>query len=190
MPIKTIKIVIAGPYGAGKSTFVKTLSEVLPIETDVPLSRGGVDGKRTTTVAFDYGRMKVRDDLIVHLFGIPGQERFSFMWKIIARGMHGYLFIVDSSSEERVKEALGMYNFFRENFQSTPHVVAANKQDMPTAVDIPTIKAILGIPYEVKVMPLIATNRSSALFVLVTLLEEIRNYLIETSKYKYSEIIK
>ncbi|GAB6947103.1 ATP/GTP-binding protein [Vulcanisaeta sp. JCM 16161] len=185
MPIKTIKIVIAGPYGAGKTTFVKTLSEVLPIETDVPITKESINGKRSTTVAFDYGRMKVREDLVVHLFGIPGQERFSFMWKIIARGMHGYLFIVDSSSEERVKEALGMYNFFRENFPSTPHVVAANKQDVPTAVDIPTIKSILKIPYEVKVMPLIATNRRSALFVLVTLLEEIRSYLLEMSKYKW-----
>jgi len=184
MPIKTVKIVIAGPYGAGKTTFVKTLSEVLPIETDVPIMKSSIDGKKSTTVAFDYGRMKVREDLVVHLFGVPGQERFSFMWKIIARGMHGYLFIVDSSSEEKVKESLGMYSFFRENFPSTPHVIAANKQDAPTAVDIFTVKSILKVPYEVKVMPLIATNRRSALFVLVTLLEEIRSYLLEISKYR------
>ncbi|MGC8607742.1 MAG: GTP-binding protein [Vulcanisaeta sp.] len=184
MPIKTVKIVIAGPYGAGKTTFVKTLSEVLPIETDVPIMKSSIDGKKSTTVAFDYGRMKVREDLVVHLFGVPGQERFSFMWKIIARGMHGYLFIVDSSNEEKVKESLGMYSFFRENFPSTPHVIAANKQDAPTAVDIFTVKSILKVPYEVKVMPLIATNRRSALFVLVTLLEEIRSYLLEISKYR------
>ncbi|WP_054854390.1 MULTISPECIES: ATP/GTP-binding protein [Vulcanisaeta] len=188
MPVKTIKIVIAGPYGAGKTTFVKTLSEVLPIDTEAPITKGLMDNKKSTTVAFDYGRMKVREDLVVHLFGIPGQERFSFMWKIIARGMHGYLFIVDSSSEERVKEALGMYNFFRENFPSTPHIIAANKQDIPTAVDTFTIKNILKAPYEVKVMPLIATNRRSALFVLVTLLEEIKNYLVEMTKYSNEEI--
>ncbi|MDT7970504.1 MAG: ADP-ribosylation factor-like protein, partial [Vulcanisaeta sp.] len=136
-----------------------------------------------TTVAFDYGRMKIREDFVVHLFGVPGQERFSFMWKIIARGMHGYLFIVDSSSEERVKEAMNMYSFFRDNFPDTPHIIAANKQDLPNAVDIPIIKSILKVPYEVKVMPLIATNRRSALLVLVALLEEIRNTLLETVKY-------
>ncbi len=183
MSIKTIKIVIAGPYGAGKTTFVKTLSEVLPIETDVPITKSVIDdNKKSTTVAFDYGRMKVREDLVVHLFGVPGQERFSFMWKIIARGMHGYLFIVDSSSEDKIKEALGMYNFFRENFSSTPHVIAANKQDAPSAVNTSTVKTILKAPYEVKVMPLIATNRRSALFVLVALLEEIKTYLVEMSK--------
>ena len=183
MPIKILKIVIAGPYGAGKTTFVKTISEVLPIETDVPLTKNELDGKRSTTVAFDYGRMKIREDLVVHLFGVPGQERFSFMWKIIARGMHGYLFIIDSSSEERVREAMNMYSFFRENFPNTPHIIAANKQDLPNAVDIPIIKSILKVPYEVKVMPLIATNRRSALLVLVALLEEIRNTLLETIKY-------
>lgn len=177
MPVKVVKIVIAGPYGAGKTTFVKTLSEILPIETDVPLSKGALEGKKTTTVAFDYGRIKVREDLVVHLFGVPGQERFSFMWKIIARGMHGYLFIVDSSSEEKVKEAVGMYSFFRENFPDVPHVVAANKQDMPNAINLYSVKAILKVPYEVKIVPLIATNRRSALFTLVTLLEEIRNAL-------------
>ncbi|MFP3296931.1 MAG: GTP-binding protein, partial [Vulcanisaeta sp.] len=66
MPIKILKIVIAGPYGAGKTTFVKTISEVLPIETDVPLTKNEIDGKRSTTVAFDYGRMKIREDLVVH----------------------------------------------------------------------------------------------------------------------------
>ncbi len=184
MPIKTIKIVIAGPYGAGKTTFVKTLSEVLPIETDVPVTKSAIDNKRSTTVAFDYGRMKVREDLVVHLFGVPGQERFSFMWKIIARGMHGYLFIVDSSSEDRVKEAIGMYSFFRENFPNVPHIIAANKQDVPNAVDLYTIKSILKVPYEIKVMPLIATNKRSALFVLVALLEEIKKTLLETSRFR------
>ncbi|MFB6470549.1 MAG: ATP/GTP-binding protein [Vulcanisaeta sp. AZ3] len=182
MPMKIVKIVIAGPYGAGKTTFVKTLSEVLPIETETPLSKASTDGnmkgKKTTTVAFDYGRMKIREDLVVHLFGTPGQERFSFMWKIISRGMHGYLFIVDSSAEDRVKEALGMYNFFRENFPYTPHVIAANKQDVSGAVSIRAVRSILKIPYEIKVVPLIATNRRSALLTLVMLLEEIKSALV------------
>ncbi|MCG2862955.1 MAG: ATP/GTP-binding protein [Vulcanisaeta sp.] len=184
MPIKVLKIVIAGPYGAGKTTLVKTLSEVLPIETDVPVTKGSLDGKRSTTVAFDYGKMKVREDLVVHLFGVPGQERFSFMWKIIARGMHGYVFIVDSSSEDRVKEAINMYSFFQENFPNTPHIVAANKQDVPSAVSLNTVRNILKVPYTVKIMPLIATNRRSALLVLVALLEEIRSAL-QVMKYVY-----
>ncbi|WP_069807069.1 GTP-binding protein [Vulcanisaeta thermophila] len=178
--MKILKIVIAGPYGAGKTTFVKTLSEVLPIETDVAITKAQPTGddKRTTTVAFDYGRMKVRSDLVVHLFGVPGQERFSFMWKIIARGMHGYLFIVDGSSADRVRDAVNMYMFFRENFPDTPHVVAVNKQDLPNALDVNSVRLLLKVPYYIKVIPLIATSRKSALFALVELLEAIRNYMI------------
>lgn len=183
--MKILKIVIAGPYGAGKTTFVKTLSEILPIETDVAITKPQFiedPNKKSTTVAFDYGRMKVRGDLIVHLFGVPGQDRFSFMWKIIGRGMHGYLFIVDGTGENRVKEALNMYTFFRENFPDTPHIVAINKQDLPNSLDINAVRLILKIPYYVKVVPLVATNRKSALLTLVELLEEIKNYMVNQGK--------
>lgn len=136
--MKILKIVIAGGYGSGKTTFVKTLSEVVPLETEVNTSdpRGG--DKRTTTVAFDYGRIAVRSDLVVHLFGLPGQERFSFLWRGLSRGMHGYILMVDSSSLDTVKESVFVYSFLKEFFPYTPHVVAANKQDLPTRVPPPT----------------------------------------------------
>jgi len=175
--MKVLKIVIAGAFGSGKTTFVKTLSEVVPVETDVPLNRVLDDGKSTTTVAFDYGRIMVRRDLVVHLFGVPGQERFSFMWRIIARGMHGYLFIVDSSSLDKVREALPMYSFFRDSFPNTPHVVAANKRDHPNAVDLNVIRGTLKVPPSIRIQPLIAKDRRSTLLALISLLEDIRMWI-------------
>ena len=167
--VKVFKLVIAGPYGAGKTTFVKTLSEVVPIETDVPTI-----GK-TTTVAFDYGKIRV-NDIIVHLFGVPGQERFSFLWRIVARGMNAYIFMVDSSSLESVKAAVFMYNYFISTFPNTPHIIAANKQDI-AKVSINDIRTILGVKPEVKVVPLIAVNKKMVLETLITLLSEVHRLM-------------
>jgi hypothetical protein len=121
--------------------------------------------------------MMVRRDLTVHLFGVPGQERFSFMWRIIARGMHGYLFIVDSSSEDRVKEAVPMYSFFRDTFPNTPHVVAANKRDYAGAVDLGVVRNILKVPPSIRIQPLIAKDRKSTLLALISLLEDIKMWM-------------
>jgi len=171
--VKVFKLVIAGPYGAGKTTFVKTLSEVVPIETDVP-----APGK-STTVAFDYGKIRV-NDIVVHLFGIPGQERFNFLWRIIARGMHAYIFMVDSSSLESVKSAIFMYNYFTSTFPTTPHVVAANKQDI-AKVDINNVRMILGVKPDIKVVPLIAINKKMVLETLVVLLDEVHRLMYGSS---------
>jgi len=166
---KVFKLVIAGPYGAGKTTFVKTLSEVVPIETDVP-SVG-----KSTTVAFDYGKLRV-NDIVVHLFGVPGQERFSFLWRIVARGMHAYIFMVDSSSLESVKAAVFMYNYFTSTFPNTPHIIAANKQDI-AKVSLNDVRTVLGVKPEIKIVPLIAVNKKMVLETLITLLSEVHRLM-------------
>jgi len=171
--MKILKIVIAGSYGSGKTTFVKTLSEVVPLETEVNTSdpRGE---KRTTTVAFDYGRIAVRSDLVVHLFGLPGQERFSFLWRGLSRGMYGYILMVDSTSLDTVKESIFVYGFLREFFPYTPHVVAANKQDLPNHVPPEEVRKLLEVPSRVKVLPLVAKDKEMVVNTLISLLEEIK----------------
>lgn len=174
--VKVFKLVIAGPYGAGKTTFVRTLSEVVPIETDV------LDGNKTTTVAFDYGRIRV-NDIVVHIFGVPGQERFNFMWRIIARGMHAYIFMVDSTSVDSIKAALNMYNFFESQFANTPHIVAANKRDI-SKVSLDDVRRILNVPPSIKVVPLIATDKKMALETMIMLLEEVHRAMFRSEAAK------
>jgi Predicted GTPase len=170
--VKVFKLVIAGPYGAGKTTFVKTLSEVVPIETDVP-----APGK-STTVAFDYGKIRV-NDIVVHLFGIPARKG----QLPVEDNSQGYACIhimVDSSSLESVKSAIFMYNYFTSTFPTTPHVVAANKQDI-AKVDINNVRMILGVKPDIKVVPLIAINKKMVLETLVVLLDEVHRLMYGSS---------
>ncbi len=168
---KIVKIVITGPFASGKTTFIKSLSEIVPVVTDVGLkSTFEKSIKRFTTVALDYGRIRVGDDLIVHLFGTPGQFRFSFMWRILARGMHGYILLVDSSRPESVDEAVHVYNFFRK-IKDAPHIIAANKQDVEGCLSPEIIRIMMRIPPSVPVVPLIATDPESVRKALITLVK-------------------
>lgn len=148
----------------------------MPIETDVP-STG-----KSTTVAFDYGKIRV-NNIVVHLFGVPGQERFSFLWRIIARGMHAYMFLVDSSSTEAVKSAVFMYDYFTTTFPTTPHIVAANKQDI-AKVSLNEVRSLLGVKPDIKIIPLVATDKSMVLRALITLLDETYRVMFGSSLEK------
>jgi len=171
MKPRTIKIVVTGPFASGKTTFIKSLSEIVPVVTDVGLKSSFEKTiKKFTTVALDYGRIKVGDDLIVHLFGTPGQFRFSFMWKILARGMHGYILLVDSSRPESIDEAVYVYNFFKQ-MGDVPHIVAANKQDVEGCLTPEIIRIMMKIPSSIPVVPLVATDPESVRKVLITLVK-------------------
>ncbi|KPC50669.1 GTP-binding protein [Amantichitinum ursilacus] len=93
-----VKLLFAGPVGAGKTTAIRSLSDTAPVSTEAALSENATAAKSTTTVAFDYSTMRVDGDLTVHLYGIPGQDRFDFMRPIIANGALGAIVLLDASS--------------------------------------------------------------------------------------------
>ena len=129
--MQTVKMVITGPFSAGKTEFIRSISEIEVVSTDQAItSAAEKEVKSATTVAMDFGRITVDDDLVLYLFGTPGQRRFDFMWEILAEGMLGFVVMVDSAKPETFREAKSILETFRA-YAPTPYVVAANKQDHP-----------------------------------------------------------
>ncbi|MFQ5408633.1 MAG: ATP/GTP-binding protein [Anaerolineales bacterium] len=156
---RTLKLVVTGPYGAGKSQFVETLSDIEVVRTERRVSAGAADGKRETTVAMDYGRVAL-DDAILHLNGTPGQARFDFMWDILTREMHGFVVLVDSCQPDTFADARELIEAFSRQ-QPVPYVVAANKQDLACAPSLDQMRREMKVASNVLVMPCVATRRTS-----------------------------
>lgn len=176
--MQTVKMVITGPFSSGKTEFIKSISEIDVVSTERQISSGSKEReeKEATTVAMDFGRITVDNDLVLYLFGTPGQRRFDFMWEILAEGMLGFVVMVDSSKPETFKEARSILDTFRA-YAPTPYVVAANKQDHPDAWKPDDLRIALRIEDEnVKLLPCVATNiefvREILLELLYSILEE------------------
>lgn len=167
--MQTVKIVVTGPFSAGKTQFIQTISEIEVVATERKITRPEERIKDQTTVAMDFGRISVADDLVLYLFGTPGQRRFDFMWEILAEGMLGFVVLVDSVKPETFREARSILDTFRA-YAPVPYVVAANKQDLEDAWSPEDLRIALRIPKEVKVIPCVATNRESVKNVLLELL--------------------
>jgi uncharacterized protein len=168
--MQTVKMVITGPFSAGKTEFIRSISEIEVVSTDRTItSEAEQKEKENTTVAMDFGRITVDDDLVLYLFGTPGQRRFDFMWEILAEGMLGFIVMVDSAKPETFREAKSILETFRA-YAPTPYVVAANKQDHPDAWAPEDLRIALRIEPEVKLLPCVATQRDSVRDVLLELL--------------------
>jgi len=171
MPMQTVKMVITGPYASGKTEFIKSISEIDVVSTEAGVSEGTMERqvKDSTTVAMDFGRITVDDDLVLYLFGTPGQRRFDFMWEILAEGMLGFVVMVDSTKPETFREAKSILETFRA-YAPTPYVVAANKQDIPEAWPADDLRIALRIEENVKLLPCVAKDKESVKNVLLELL--------------------
>ncbi|MFN8106093.1 MAG: ATP/GTP-binding protein [Acidimicrobiia bacterium] len=168
--MQPVKVVIVGPFGAGKTTFIRTISEVTGVSTDREITdASGFGSKTETTVALDYGRITIDDEIVLYLFGTPGQERFEFMWEVASQGMLGFILLVDSSRPETFGEARGILDWFR-SAADGPYLVAANKTSDPAA-DADRVRTGLGLDERDHVIPTDALDREQVKAALVEFLE-------------------
>jgi signal recognition particle receptor subunit beta len=172
MQTQTVKMVVTGPFSSGKTQFVQSISEIDVVATERTISTEEERVKDQTTVAMDFGRITIDDDLILYLFGTPGQRRFDFMWEILAQGMLGFVVLVDSARPETFREAQSILETFRA-YAPTPYVVAANKQDMEDAWAVDDLRVALRLDDDIKMLPCVATNQEDVKTVLLELLYSI-----------------
>ncbi len=170
--MQTVKMVVTGPFNAGKTEFIQSVSEINVVSTERKISSEVEKVKETTTVAMDFGRITVDQDLVLYLFGTPGQKRFDFMWEILSEGMLGFIVMVDSTRPETFREARSILETFRA-YAPTPYVVAANKQDLPDAWDLEDIRLALRLNDKIKLLPCVARKKESVKSVLLELLYSI-----------------
>jgi len=168
--MQTVKMVVTGPFSAGKTQFIRTISEIDVVSTERRLTSDAESTvKDDTTVAMDFGRITVDDDLVLYLFGTPGQRRFDFMWEILAEGMLGFVVLVDSARPETFREARSILETFRA-YAPTPYVVAANKQDVEDAWEVDDLKVALRLEEGVKMLGCVASDKDKVKNILLELL--------------------
>ena len=170
--MQSVKVVITGPFNAGKTTLIKTVSEITVLSTERQITDTSGEGQGETTVAMDFGRITISDDVVLYLFGTPGQQRFSFMWETLSEGMLGFVVLVDALNDSSIKEAVTMIEFFT-GMSDVPFVVAANKVGPDDTETLATLRASLGLSEDVALLPVDARERDSVKGVLLGLLYRI-----------------
>ncbi|GHJ49349.1 ATP-binding protein [Catellatospora sp. TT07R-123] len=173
---QALKILVAGGFGAGKTTLVGAVSEISPLRTEEVLTTAGmgtdditgVSAKTTTTVAMDFGRITINPHLVLYLFGTPGQNRFWFLWDELATGALGAVVLADT---RRLADSFAAIDYFEQ--RGTPFVIAVNCFDSEQRYTVEQVREALDLDGHVPVLLTDARDRVSVKNVLITLVEHV-----------------